>query len=77
MESLWRGIAKYNNLKAQQLGAAEMVSLNRLICGLSSGEIRQLNISAFKFVHRTSHFSFYLCHPFFQALIFTDYFLLI
>ncbi|CAI5662320.1 unnamed protein product [Oreochromis niloticus] len=48
MESLWRGIAKYNNLTAQQLGAADMVSLNRLICGLSSGEIRQLNISAFK-----------------------------
>ncbi|XP_026039811.1 stereocilin isoform X4 [Astatotilapia calliptera] len=48
MESLWRGIAKYNNLKAQQLGAAEMVSLNRLICGLSSSEIKQLNISAFK-----------------------------
>ncbi|XP_030604953.1 stereocilin-like [Archocentrus centrarchus] len=48
MESLWRGVARYNNLTAQQLGAAEMVSLNRLICGLSSNEIGQLSLDAFK-----------------------------
>ncbi|XP_071326560.1 otoancorin [Trachinotus anak] len=47
MEPLWKGAAKYNNLTAQQLGAAEMVSLNRFICGLNTGEIKQLNKEAF------------------------------
>lgn len=53
MEPLWKGVAKRNNLTAQQLGAVEMVALNQFICGLSNSEISQLNTEAFKFVHRT------------------------
>lgn len=53
MEPVWKGVAKYNNLTAQQLGAAEIVALNRFICGLNSSEIGQLNIDAFKFVLHT------------------------
>ncbi|XP_070768533.1 otoancorin [Enoplosus armatus] len=48
MEAVWKGVAKRNNLTAQQLGATEMVALNRFICGLNSSEIGQLNINAFK-----------------------------
>ncbi|KAM7383470.1 hypothetical protein PAMP_003118 [Pampus punctatissimus] len=48
MRSVWKGVAKHNNLTAQQLGAAEMVALNRFLCGLSSSEIQQLNMDAFK-----------------------------
>ncbi|XP_070822799.1 otoancorin-like [Chaetodon trifascialis] len=48
MEALWKGVAKYNNLTAQQLGAAEMVALSRFICGLNASEIGQLNVDAFK-----------------------------
>ncbi|KAM7420815.1 hypothetical protein PAMA_015163 [Pampus argenteus] len=48
IRSVWKGIAKHNNLTARQLGAAEMVALNRFICGLSSSEIQQLNMDAFK-----------------------------
>ncbi|XP_062279086.1 otoancorin [Scomber scombrus] len=48
MQPVWKGIAKHNNLIAQQLGAADMVALNRFICGLNASEIQQLNIDAFK-----------------------------
>ncbi|XP_047196884.1 otoancorin [Hippoglossus stenolepis] len=48
MESVWMGVAKYNNLMAQELGAAEMVMLNQFICGLNHSEIRQLDMEAFK-----------------------------
>ncbi|KAM9353471.1 otoancorin [Symphorus nematophorus] len=48
MESVWKSVAKYNNLTAEQLDAAEMVSLNQFICGLNSSEFRQLNMTAFK-----------------------------
>ncbi|KAI3360495.1 hypothetical protein L3Q82_002382 [Scortum barcoo] len=48
LESVWRGVAKYNNLTAQQLGATEMVALNRFFCGLNSSEISRLNMEAFK-----------------------------
>ncbi|XP_069394092.1 otoancorin [Paralichthys olivaceus] len=48
MQSVWMGVAKYNNLTAQGLGAAEMVMLNQFICGLNQSEIRQLNKEAFK-----------------------------
>ena len=51
MESVWKGVAKYNNLTAEQLRAADIVALNRFICGLNSSEIGQLNVNAFKFVH--------------------------
>ncbi|KAM6909657.1 otoancorin [Xenentodon cancila] len=48
MESVWKSVGKYNNLTAEQLSAAEMVALNRFICGLNSSEIKQLNVDAFK-----------------------------
>ncbi|XP_041799048.1 otoancorin isoform X2 [Chelmon rostratus] len=48
MEPLWKGVAKYNNLTAQQLGAVEMVALSRFICGLNAREIGQLSMDAFK-----------------------------
>ncbi|XP_041843600.1 otoancorin [Melanotaenia boesemani] len=48
MESVWKGVVKYNNLTAQQLGAADMVTLNQFICGLSSNEISKLSVDAFK-----------------------------
>ncbi|XP_042279656.1 otoancorin [Thunnus maccoyii] len=48
IQSVWKSVAKLNNLKAHQLGAAEMVALNRFICGLSPNEIQQLNLDAFK-----------------------------
>lgn len=53
MEAVWKGVAKYNNLTAQQLGAAQIVQLNRFICGLNSSEIGLLNKEAFKFVQLT------------------------
>ncbi|XP_034553551.1 otoancorin [Notolabrus celidotus] len=48
MEPVWRAVAKYNNLTAEQLGDAELVSLNQFICGMSSSEIMQINKDAFK-----------------------------
>nr|XP_046256838.1 otoancorin [Scatophagus argus]XP_046256839.1 otoancorin [Scatophagus argus]XP_046256840.1 otoancorin [Scatophagus argus] len=48
MEPVWKAVAKYNNVTAQQLGVVEMVALNRFICGLNSREIGQLNMDAFK-----------------------------
>lgn len=55
MEAVWKGVAKYNNLTAQQLGAADIVALNQFICGLNSSEIESLNKDAFKFVQHTHH----------------------
>ncbi|KAM3613542.1 uncharacterized protein V6R79_001145 [Siganus canaliculatus] len=48
MKAVWKGAAQYNNLTAESLGAAEMVSLDCFICGLDSSEIGQLNMDAFK-----------------------------
>ncbi|XP_056236500.1 otoancorin [Seriola aureovittata] len=48
MELVWRAVAKYNTLTAQQLGTTDMVTLNRFICGLTSGEIKQLDKDAFR-----------------------------
>lgn len=62
MQPVWKGIAKHNNLIAQQLVAADMVALNRFICGLNASEIQQLNIDAFKFVHYTELSWFCLFH---------------
>ncbi|XP_029928661.1 otoancorin [Myripristis murdjan] len=47
-EAVWKGFAKRNNLTAQELGAVEIVALSRFICGLSSREIAQVNVDAFK-----------------------------
>ncbi|XP_013884979.1 otoancorin [Austrofundulus limnaeus] len=46
--SMWKGVAKYNNLTAGLLGAAELVGLNRFLCGLNSSEILQLSVDAFR-----------------------------
>ncbi|XP_022621926.1 otoancorin [Seriola dumerili] len=48
MELVWKAVAKYNTLTAQQLGTSDMVTLNRFICGLTSGEIKKLDKEAFK-----------------------------
>ncbi|KAM9852097.1 LOW QUALITY PROTEIN: otoancorin [Aulostomus maculatus] len=48
MECVWKSVARRNNLTAQQLGAAEMVALDQFLCGLSSSELSQLNIDAFR-----------------------------
>ncbi|KAF6739596.1 Otoancorin [Oryzias melastigma] len=48
MTSVWKSVAKYNNLTVHRMGAAEMVALNRFICGLNSSEIRQLSVDAFR-----------------------------
>lgn len=50
---MWKGVAKYNNLTAQQLGAADIVALSGFICGLNSSEIGSLNKEAFRFVLQT------------------------
>lgn len=71
MESVWKGVAKYNNLTAQQLGAADMVALNRFICGLNSNEIEQLNMDAFKFVLHTE-LTCDLIYVHFQLVVFKD-----
>lgn len=55
VEWVWKAVAKYNNLTAQQLGAAEMVALNRFICGLNSSEIGQLEPNAFMLVLHLEH----------------------
>ncbi|MEQ2314344.1 hypothetical protein AMECASPLE_011119, partial [Ameca splendens] len=47
LPSVWKGVAKYNNLTAALLGSAEMVQLSRFICGLNSSEISQLSVGAF------------------------------
>lgn len=49
-ECVWKAVAQYNNLTAQQLGAAEMVALNTFICGLNSSEIGALEPNAFMLV---------------------------
>uniref|UniRef100_A0A1A7YDA8 Otoancorin n=2 Tax=Iconisemion striatum TaxID=60296 RepID=A0A1A7YDA8_9TELE len=46
--SVWRSVAKYNNLTASLLDATAMVNLNRFFCGLNSSEISQLSVNAFK-----------------------------
>ncbi|KAF7227242.1 transcript variant X1 [Nothobranchius furzeri] len=46
--SVWRAVAKYNNLTASLLDSTAMVTLNRFFCGLSSGEISQLSVNAFR-----------------------------
>ncbi|RVE62701.1 hypothetical protein OJAV_G00159600 [Oryzias javanicus] len=48
MTSVWKSVAKYNNLTVHRMGAAEMVALNRFICGLNSSEISQLSVDAFR-----------------------------
>ncbi|XP_069552068.1 otoancorin [Brachyistius frenatus] len=48
LESVWKAFAKRSSLTAQQLDAADMVALNRFICGLNSSELGQLNVDAFK-----------------------------
>ncbi|KAM4735242.1 otoancorin [Anableps anableps] len=47
LPSVWKGVAKYNNLSAVLLGSAEMVQLSQFICGLNSSEISQLSVGAF------------------------------
>ncbi|CAN9513584.1 unnamed protein product [Ophioblennius macclurei] len=47
VRSVWKGVAKRENLKAAELGSAEMVDLSQFICGLDSDEIQQLNVDAF------------------------------
>ncbi|XP_043974208.1 uncharacterized protein otoa isoform X2 [Gambusia affinis] len=47
LASVWKGVAKYNNLTASLLGSTEMVQLSRFICGLNSSEISQLSVGAF------------------------------
>lgn len=53
VRSVWKAVAKHNALTAQQLGAVDMVALNQFICGLTSSEMRQLDLDAFKFVPHT------------------------
>ncbi|KAK5862289.1 hypothetical protein PBY51_017700 [Eleginops maclovinus] len=48
MESVWKGALKHNNVTAQKLEAADIVTLSQFICGLNSNEIKQLSIDAFK-----------------------------
>ena len=50
LQRVWRAVASYNNLTAQQLGAAEMVALNTFICGLNSSEIAKLEPKALMLV---------------------------
>lgn len=58
MTSVWKAVAKHNGLSVQQLGSVEMVELDRFICGLTSSELRQLDLDHFKLVPlRTSHSS--------------------
>uniref|UniRef100_A0A3Q2PW01 Otoancorin n=1 Tax=Fundulus heteroclitus TaxID=8078 RepID=A0A3Q2PW01_FUNHE len=47
LSSVWKGVAKYNNLTAPLLGSAEMVQLGLVVCGLNSSEIGQLRVAAF------------------------------
>lgn len=55
MEAVWKGVAQRDNLTAQSLEDAEIISLDKFLCGLSLEEIGQLNLDAFKFVHKTQH----------------------
>ncbi|KAM3873315.1 otoancorin [Diretmus argenteus] len=48
IKAVWNGFAKHSNLTAGDLGAVEIVALNQFICGLSSDDIGQLNVDAFK-----------------------------
>lgn len=50
MEWVWKAVAKYNNLMAWQLGAAEMVALNGFICGLNASEVGELEPNSFMLV---------------------------
>lgn len=53
VRSVWKAVVKHNALTAQQLAAVDMVALDQFICGLTSSEMRQLNLDAFKFVPHT------------------------
>lgn len=57
MKWVWKAVAKYNNLTARQLGAAEMVALNSFICGLNSSEIGELEPKAFMLVLHLEYLS--------------------
>lgn len=46
--SVWKAVANHNGLSAQQLGSVEMAELDRFICGLTSSELRQLDLDHFK-----------------------------
>ncbi|XP_054477293.1 otoancorin [Anoplopoma fimbria] len=48
VELVWKAVAVYNNLTAQQLGPTDMVALSQFICGLNSSEFAQLNVNAFR-----------------------------
>ncbi|XP_054636910.1 otoancorin [Dunckerocampus dactyliophorus] len=48
LNPVWRSVAKRNNLAARRLDASDMVALNRFMCGLTSDEIAQLDLSAFR-----------------------------
>lgn len=45
---VWRGVAGHNNLSAGSMDFSDIVEIDRFICGLSSAEIQQLNVTAFK-----------------------------
>ncbi|XP_026172964.1 uncharacterized protein LOC113136395 isoform X2 [Mastacembelus armatus] len=45
---VWKAVAKYNNLTAQHLGAAEIADLGQIFCGLNSSEIEQLNTTTLR-----------------------------
>ncbi|KAG7475667.1 hypothetical protein JOB18_035395 [Solea senegalensis] len=46
--SVWKAIAKNDNLTAQRLGVTEIVTLDQFLCGLNTSEIRQLDKEAFR-----------------------------
>ncbi|XP_060906639.1 uncharacterized protein otoa isoform X2 [Labrus mixtus] len=48
LELVWMAVAGHDTITVQQLEAADLVSLNQFICGLSSNEINQINVDAFK-----------------------------
>ncbi|XP_020497597.1 otoancorin [Labrus bergylta] len=48
LELVWMAVAGHDNITVQQLEAADLVSLNQFICGLSSNEINQINVDTFK-----------------------------
>lgn len=56
-------MANHNDLSAPKLGSVEMVELDRFICGLTSSELRQLNLDQFKLVPlHTPHLCSYYWH---------------
>ncbi|XP_061738827.1 uncharacterized protein otoa [Nerophis ophidion] len=48
LNSVWKSVSKRNNLSAEQLDASDMAALNVFMCGLSSDEISQLDVAAFR-----------------------------